>query len=1087
MLSKFNTLARLIIVLLLVVPIYPIAPAFANEVTETETFDGANGTQVTDLGIPSGTAAIDSDNVAIRNDQNCCGVGGQYFFSMLDNQTSQNANTTGFTFTLPTDHDIKEVGFRTAGVNSNYTIQYNYSDASSEQVSKNGQSGATYEDITKAVTNKYITSFTVTVSDWSGIDTIYWKYDDTTTTTTTSTTTSTTTTSTTTTTTSTTTTVPPTVGVPTNFTATKNSNGSITLDWDAPTTGNQTPDRYTVQYGDNGVLDQNPTTTDTEMTLTRSQLETALGLSNSEGIAYMFHVKAENVAQSIESSFTDVETITISQAPDNSASTYAVTETTDGINIEWITPSSNWVDIAGYKVIYSETDSDDYNSSVWQYLYVSTDTSVTEYTIPWTDNFENWDYGTINGNRYFRISTCSASWWCNDVKGTFQFKNTLGPPMNPTVENVYDTGVLVDWDIPNTGNRTAESYDLYYRINGTSDNTVVTGITDTEYTIPYSAITDNTYVFSIQAKNTSYNVASGYSTEPILGVVNQKVIDDAYVPPAPDPEPYVAPPPPPPPVVVIVGGEETEYTQSEVDDGTVERDQQRAKNLELYGVELTDEQIARGDAGDIELIDEDEETEAGEFPEDDDLVLLPETTDYDEEPVYEVYDEDEGWVEVSEEEFEEILEFEAEKDAKELEILETYDLEELEDLNLYIPEDEYEDLTEEEIKQIEKEFEEFIETVLVVEEYLESLEDDFEIEPVLILPVTEIIIDEDDLPKDGRLPPVPEDEEILILEVIEEDGESVIIIPDDVDVFEVELLPEEEIEELTEEEYQEYKEQKKEVIETYVEELEEEIIEEVLPETVSVEEYKEIKEKDVEELTEEEIELVVEVTEQVIEEVVDIEELEEVIVSEEIEILEDEVLEDLSEEELEVYEEELEEVIENYVEELEVEELVVVVEQIAEVGVENLATADTQTVKVVQAVVAEVVDTEKVEELSDQEQEAVADVLGFEEVEDVEIIAEVAAKDETVAEAVSEYVERAVENAEVENYTLADVVTEVQVEAFLENPIGELVSVNIVEMDLGSIGSDMTSDQKEKAQEVVVPVIIASQIVAQAGALIRRF
>ena len=132
-------------------------------------------------------------------------------------------------------------------------------------------------------------------------------------------------------------------------------------------------------------------------------------------------------------------------------------------------------------------------------------------------------------------------------------------------------------------------------------------------------------------------------------------------------------------------------------------------------------------------------------------------------------------------------------------------------------------------------------------------------------------------------------------------------------------------------------------------------------------------------------------------------------------------------------------------------------------------------------------DTEKVEELSDEEQEAVADVLGFEEVEDVEIIAEIAAKDETVAEAVSEYVERAVENADVENYTLADTVTEVQVEAFIENPIGELINVNIEEMDLESIGDDMTSDQKEKAQEVVVPVIIASQIIAQAGALMRRF
>ena len=99
---------------------------------------------------------------------------------------------------------------------------------------------------------------------------------------------------------------------------------------------------------------------------------------------------------------------------------------------------------------------------------------------------------------------------------------------------------------------------------------------------------------------------------------------------------------------------------------------------------------------------------------------------------------------------------------------------------------------------------------------------------------------------------------------------------------------------------------------------------------------------------------------------------------------------------------------------------------------------------------------------------------------------QVAEKDENVAEAVDEYVERAVENADVENYTLADTVTEVQVEAFIENPIGELVNVNIREMELGSIGSDMTSDQKEKAQEVVVPIIIASQIVSQAGALFRR-
>ena len=62
-------------------------------------------------------------------------------------------------------------------------------------------------------------------------------------------------------------------------------------------------------------------------------------------------------------------------------------------------------------------------------------------------------------------------------------------------------------------------------------------------------------------------------------------------------------------------------------------------------------------------------------------------------------------------------------------------------------------------------------------------------------------------------------------------------------------------------------------------------------------------------------------------------------------------------------------------------------------------------------------------------------------------IAEIASEEEAVAEAVSEYVERAVENADVENYTLADTVTEVQVELFLENPVGQLLDVKIDELD----------------------------------------
>mgnify|MGYP003315591786 CR=1 FL=1 len=180
MLYKFNTLVRILIVGFLIFP----TPVYADNhiTTETETFDGENGALVTDLTVPTGS------DVTTRNDQNCCGVGGQYFFSLKDNYAG-GQQATSYTFTLPDDHDIIEIGFRMAGVNYAYSIQYNYSDDTNETANFNSQSNSSYEDITKAVTDKYIVSFVVTVSDWSGIDTIYWKYDSTPPTTTTTTTT----------------------------------------------------------------------------------------------------------------------------------------------------------------------------------------------------------------------------------------------------------------------------------------------------------------------------------------------------------------------------------------------------------------------------------------------------------------------------------------------------------------------------------------------------------------------------------------------------------------------------------------------------------------------------------------------------------------------------------------------------------------------------------------------------------------------------------------------------------------------------------------------------------------------------------
>jgi hypothetical protein len=63
-------------------------------------------------------------------------------------------------------------------------------------------------------------------------------------------------------------------------------------------------------------------------------------------------------------------------------------------------------------------------------------------------------------------------------------------------------------------------------------------------------------------------------------------------------------------------------------------------------------------------------------------------------------------------------------------------------------------------------------------------------------------------------------------------------------------------------------------------------------------------------------------------------------------------------------------------------------------------------------------------------------------------------------------------------FTLADAVTEVQTEAFLADPLGAVFEVDVTELlsNFSELGMDMTDDQREKAQEVIIPVIIVSQI-----------
>lgn len=123
--------------------------------------------------------------------------------------------------------------------------------------------------------------------------------------------------------------------------------------------------------------------------------------------------------------------------------------------------------------------------------------------------------------------------------------------------------------------------------------------------------------------------------------------------------------------------------------------------------------------------------------------------------------------------------------------------------------------------------------------------------------------------------------------------------------------------------------------------------------------------------------------------------------------------------------------------------------------------------------------------LTQEAKQEVAEDLGIKPSE-VAQIAEQMKSNPALAEAFVEFTDRAVDAGETPMpFTLADAVTEVQTEAFLADPLGAVFEVDVTELlsNFSELGMDMTDDQREKAQEVIVPVVIASQI---AGAMIRR-
>ncbi len=152
----------------------------------------------------------------------------------------------------------------------------------------------------------------------------------------------------------------------------------------------------------------------------------------------------------------------------------------------------------------------------------------------------------------------------------------------------------------------------------------------------------------------------------------------------------------------------------------------------------------------------------------------------------------------------------------------------------------------------------------------------------------------------------------------------------------------------------------------------------------------------------------------------------------------------------------------------------------------NLTSKDNVTVKLTTEQMAAV--SQSLTNLAPEAKVEIAKDLGV-KTNEIAVLAKAAQDNPAVAAAIVTFAEKAEENADAPMpYTIADAITEAAAELFLEDPLAVFAAVDLEELsDPSQWGKDMTDDQREKAQEVIIPVILVSNIVASVtSALTRR-
>ena len=213
---------------------------------------------------------------------------------------------------------------------------------------------------------------------------------------------------------------------------------------------------------------------------------------------------------------------------------------------------------------------------------------------------------------------------CNDTSTTTT--TTVAPPVTPNNAinvsvNYQGQDVFFEWEYAD-GDVDAHAFHINYSYDNTNFTRVI--IDDTtlrEYTLGYEYIETGTFywTFSVcgdleNGESCTDSDSNNFETTEYTPPKTTPPTTQAPAP-EPDPEPYVPPTTIPEKVEVVMDdGTVADYTPTQVADGTVDRDNQRAANEAAYGCYMTDAQIDRGDC-DIP------ETLPIEYPDEEDVII----------------------------------------------------------------------------------------------------------------------------------------------------------------------------------------------------------------------------------------------------------------------------------------------------------------------------------------------------------------------------------------------------------------------------------------------------------------------------------